>query len=279
MYKKTCRIYALLFALTFCQVTGNSFVHANTYEDSQLEESYQKIMGYSDSKRISLEMEWSDFRNEYYQLKCDSVEEYENLYYNLLESDEDRILNKRNIRKGSSSGSSPYYYCTGTSCPKEATYKKYKLTKTLQQGDIIYEAEGGRGITGHIAIVEGIYKDNGKEYVRIIEAIDKGVKRGILDDKRYDEKKVSVYRVNTSNANKIAAVAFCKSQLGKKYKLDLRKDTSKNEPDWYCSELVWAAYKSVGIDLETNGLYNEPGVTPRDISVFGRQSSYVYVYK
>lgn len=279
MYKKTCRIYALLFALTFCQVTGNSFVHANTYEDSQLEESYQKIMGYSDAKRIPLEMEWSDFRNEYYQLKCDSVEEYENLYYNLLESDEDRILNKRNIRKGSSSGSSKYYYCTGTSCPKKATYKKYKLTKTVQKGDIIYEANGGFGITGHIAIVEGIYKDNGKEYVRIIEAMDKGVKRGILDDTRYDDKNATVYRVDTHNANKVAAVSFCKSQLGKDYILDFKKDTSKNEADWYCSELVWAAYKSVGINLETNGIYNEPGVTPRDITVNGRHTSPVNVYK
>lgn len=279
MYKKTCRIYALLFALTFCQVTGNSFVQANSYEDSQLEKSYQRIMEYSDEKEIPLEMVWSDFREEYYHLKCESVEDYENLYYNLLESDKDRILNKKNLRKGSSSGSLPYYYCTGTSCPKEATYKKYKLTKTLQQGDIIYEANGGGRVTGHIAIVEGIYKDNGKEYVRIIEAVQSGVKRGILDDKRYDEKRAYVYRVNTSNANKIAAVAFCKSQLGKNYKLDLRKDTSKNEPDWYCSELVWAAYKSVGVDLETNGMYNEPGVTPRDISVNGKHISPVNVYK
>lgn len=103
-------------------------------------------------------------------------------------------------------------------------------------------------------------------YVRIIEAIDKGVKRGILDDVRMYEKAVTIYRVKgAKKSDRKKAVKFCKSQLGKKYRLDFKKNTSKNQKDWYCSELVWAAYKNQGINIETTGI-NEPGITPRDIS-------------
>jgi len=35
--------------------------------------------------------------------------------------------------------------------------------------------------------------------------------------------------------------------------------------NWYCSELVWAVYYNLGIDIETTNLINEPGITPRDI--------------
>lgn len=130
-------------------------------------------------------------------------------------------------------------------------------------------ASGGGGLTGHIAIVEGLYysKELKHNYVRIIEAIDVGVKRSILDDTRMNEKKVTVLRVkNTTDKKKNDAVSFCVGQLNKKYKLDVpAKDTSKNEKDWYCSELVWAGYKNQGINIETTAKINEPGVTPRDI--------------
>lgn len=195
---------------------------------------------------------------------------------------------KYNVNYSSSSSSSSsskhdYYYNTGTSCPKKAAYgKKYKapsakdnksnykysLLSSVKKGDIIYEAAGGYGITGHIAIVEGKFydKQNKKYYIRIIEAIDKGVKRGILDDVRMKEKEVTVLRVKNVNSKKIdKAVAFCKGQLNKKYFLDFKKDTSKNEKDWYCSELVWAGYKNQGINIETTDRFNEPGITPRDI--------------
>ena len=46
--------------------------------------------------------------------------------------------------------------------------------------------------------------------------------------------------------------------------LDFAKDYDSDEEDWYCSELVWAAYKNQGYNIEKSGL-SEPGVTPRDI--------------
>ena len=140
----------------------------------------------------------------------------------------------------------------------------------VKKGDVIYEAKGGFGITGHIAIVDGIYtRSDGTKYIRLIEAISNsygGVTRSILDDTRVDEKGVTILRVSGATESiKNAAVSFCRGEVGSSYNLDLAKDTSASETDWYCSELVWAAYKNQGIDIEVGGSHGEPGVTPHDI--------------
>ncbi|MBR3770737.1 MAG: hypothetical protein IKL07_00555 [Clostridium sp.] len=176
-----------------------------------------------------------------------------------------------------SSSGEKWYYNTGTSIPSKATpvYSKYKLLNNVKAGDIVYEANGGLGVTGHIAIVEGKYYDSTKKmyYIRVIEAISSGVVRSILDDTRVDDKAVTIYRVSgATSAQKTAALNFCKGELGSKYFCDLKKDTSSSETDWYCSELVWAGYKNQGIDIETTTGINEPGITPRDIA----RSSKVY---
>lgn len=166
----------------------------------------------------------------------------------------------------SSGSSNKYYYNIGEYCPDYVTYSKYNLLSVVKKGDIIYESEGGFSITGHIAIVEGIfYRFNGTPYIRLIEAIDVGVVRSLLDDTRYNDKGVTVLRVSGATSTIIdAAVSFCVGELGSSYSLDLRKDTSAAEKDWYCSELVWAAYYNQGIDVEVSAL-GEPGVTPHDI--------------
>lgn len=156
-------------------------------------------------------------------------------------------------------------------CPSKATYDKYNLLDVVQKGDIIYESEGGFGITGHIAIVDGIYTNSdGSQYIRLIEAIsnDYGdVTNSILDDTRVDEKGVTILRVSGATPTIIDnAVSFCRDEIGSTYNLDVpAKDTSSDETDWYCSELVWAAYKKQGIDIEVGGWHGEPGITPHDI--------------
>lgn len=122
-------------------------------------------------------------------------------------------------------------------------------------------------------IVEGIYYDTKykQSYIRIIEATMNGVGRSVLDDDRVDDKDVMILKVKgASKSNISGAIAFCKSQIGKKYYLDFEKNTSRNEKNWYCSELVWAAYYNEGINIETTGKIIEPGVTPRDIKRSGK---------
>lgn len=167
------------------------------------------------------------------------------------------VISPTTIHTNSSSSSAKtqtYYYNTGLSCPKQATYSKYNLLEIIQKGDIIYEGFGGFGVTGHIAIVDGIYDRPGSknQYIRLIEANHpQGVVRSILDDTRVDEKQVKILRVKEADENIIdAAVDFCRGAIGSGYKLDFKKHTSSSEPHWYCSELVWAAYKNQNIDIE-----------------------------
>lgn len=163
-----------------------------------------------------------------------------------------------------------WYYNTGKSLPSNADpkYNKYRLLSRVQPGDILYEAQGGFGVTGHVAIVEGIYYSPLKRsyYIRIVEAIDVGVVYSCLDDTRIDDRGGRILRVNqASRRQKAEAINFCLRELGAVYFMDFRKDTSPGQESWYCSELVWAAYMAQGIDIETRGSLNEPGITPRDI--------------
>ena len=162
-----------------------------------------------------------------------------------------------------------WYINIGTSLPEDASpdYSRYNLYDTVEKGDIIFEERGGFAVTGHIAIVEGKFYDEASDtyYIRIIEAKSIGVVRSCLDDTRVDDKIVTVLRVRGADKEIIdGAVDFCISQLGKAYICDLEKDYSPDEEDWYCSELVWAAYYNQGIDLEFEN-EGEPGVSPRDL--------------
>jgi uncharacterized protein YycO len=249
-----------------------------------LEDAYENVMAYAAENGIELSMTLKDFTDNY---NGQNIELYEQSYYKLLrvnslandsfvgklDSDKFEIIDFRGgvaetqSASSSSSKSGGYYYDTGTSCPSQAKYSKYNLLSTVKKGDIIYEAAGFFYIAGHIAVVEGVYsRPGGGQYIRVIEAIDSGVKRSILDDTRIDDRDGYVLRVkNATTTQKNNAVSFCVGEIGSSYSLDFAHDTSSSETDWYCSELAWAAYKNQGIDIETTGWLNEPGITPRDI--------------
>ncbi len=270
---------------------GGTGSHAAQLKSNSLEEAYAHVMEYADKNNIELSMTFKDFADNY---KGGSVALYEQSYYSVfkkntladkidlynLNSDMFDIIDigkgaDRQSASSSSSKSGGYYYNTGTSCPSKATYSKYNLLDTVKKGDIIYEAAGFFYIAGHIAVVEGVYtRPGGGKYIRVIEAIDNGVVRSILDDTRIDERDGHVLRVKNASTTVINnAVSFCVGELGSSYSLDFAHDTSSSETDWYCSELAWAAYKNQGIDIETTGWLNEPGITPRDIYRSNKVSS------
>ncbi len=149
------------------------------------------------------------------------------------------------------------WYNIGTSLPHAVAYENNQLVGYLRKGDILYEEEGGFGITGHMAIVEGIFYDEvyGQNYVRLIEAVSDGVTRGLLTPNRFSEKKGQVYRIKDATEAQIdGALEFCRQQLNKAYKVTLTKSKSPDSEHWYCSELIWAAYIAQGIylDLDDN---------------------------
>ena len=260
------KLLCALLILVICSKSNIMAMAAESIEsadksmqEKELTEAYESIVAYAKTSNIPLDLSFDTFVQEYEISGYTDVSEYASLYYNIL---------KTPVNTRSSSGSK-WYYNTGTSLPQVADYSKYNLLSTVQKGDIIYESKGGFGITGHIAIVEGIYYSStyNQSYIRVIEAVSNGVARGVLDDTRIDDKGVSILRVSGANiTQKSSAVNFCISQLGKNYMIDFAKNTSADESDWYCSELVWAAYYNQGINIETTGWYNEPGITPRDIN-------------
>lgn len=160
------------------------------------------------------------------------------------------------------------------------TYAKNKYDwKKVQPGDIVFSNQGfalGGHYSGHCAIVDGWYTapiqglNEYATYLRVIEANQYGISYGLLDDVRMDSEQMTVLHIaKASKDQRLAALQFCEAQLGKHYNIPifLSEDTSPDTAAWYCSELVWAAYKNQGIDIQSNEYYTAdiPGILPWEI--------------
>ena len=106
----------------------------------------------------------------------------------------------------------------------------------------------------------GIYVGNDK----VVEAVANGVIYNDID-KWDDDKNVALLRVNSaSKSQREAAATWAEGQVGKSYSFWwYEKRTDPSSLAWYCSELVWAAYKNIDIDID----YDESKyfVSPDDI--------------
>lgn len=123
---------------------------------------------------------------------------------------------------------------------------------TLQIGDIVHESETVFFNTGHTAIISDVSHASAYgDYIQTIEAVGSGVSYGMLDDNRMVNFGVMILRVvGATQSDREDAVYFAEQQIGKPYSLNtLRLNTSINSSQWYCSELVYAAYNYVGIDI------------------------------
>lgn len=126
---------------------------------------------------------------------------------------------------------------------------------SLQVGDIVHESETILMDSGHTAIISDVAHDSYYgDYIQTIEAVKPYVSYGILDDDRMVNYGVMILRVVDATATqRQTAVDFMEQQIGKPYSLNIfRLNTSINSTEWYCSELVYAAYKYVGIDISAS---------------------------
>ena len=122
-----------------------------------------------------------------------------------------------------------------------------------------------------------IYVGNGQ----IVEAWENGVRYAPASMiKNADD--VTIERVYTSTSKKQAAVNFMKAQVGKPYDfiwLTYIGGKQVYGSSYYCSELVWAGYKTQGIDID-----RRPGwswscgysVSPQEIHDDGNTYSVAY---
>lgn len=116
--------------------------------NTELRTAYNNIVSYAEEGRIPLEMTYDEFVSLY---DGGNVSDFEASFYDVLEPIPNYPV--------PASGSNAYYYDTGLSCPDEADYSRSNLLDVVERGDIIYEAAGALGITGHIAIVEDVITD------------------------------------------------------------------------------------------------------------------------
>lgn len=136
----------------------------------------------------------------------------------------------------------------------------------LQKGDIVYESRSSSP-TKHVAyIYDTSHSGYYGSYVQTIEAVAGGVQYGFLDDMRIIDFGVIVYRIYraTELLTVARASAFIVKQIGKPYSIDFtHTDTDENETEWYCSELVFAAYWAGGMNIaSTNSATFDPETMP-----------------
>lgn len=156
----------------------------------------------------------------------------------------------------------------------------------LSEGDIVYETRTVLWNSGHNAMITNTHKEGKRAdgssvfYYETIEAVLGDVQYGYLDDNRMVKFGVKILRVRGASYSQInSAKYFMERQLGKDYDLNiLRTNESIDSKKWYCSELVWAAYNYVGIDLCTIGGvgHGQPGNTggPLPYSIYACDYTY-----
>ena len=138
----------------------------------------------------------------------------------------------------------------------------------IQPGDILLaRSDGVLGnvltLMGDFWIHCGIYVGDGE----VVEALSDGVAEDSITNWDYPNKTcVEVRRVSGVDATEIDKIVnFCLSQLGKPYNLDFVSESyDPNAISWYCSELVWAAYMQVGINIDSTP--DSLVVSPQDIN-------------
>ena len=254
----------------------NDYRAGLTYSDEILD-AYEDYTTTLNENGIFVEMSLESFAEEYEKSLCDNISVYcSELKASCIKSQ--TFSNSAEISSLYSTGSSSkYYYNIGcglgntTSIDEKPNYDRYNILELAQPGDIILDKKGSFGVAGHVAIVEGKYYSNQYScyYIRVIESIDIGVRRGLWDAVRIDERNTYLYQVYTATPDqKKEAIEFCIGQLGKLWTVDFSHDSSPNQLAWMCSQLVWAAYINQKVDIEMNGYGGgDPGVTPYDITV------------
>jgi uncharacterized protein YycO len=114
----------------------------------------------------------------------------------------------------------------------------------LEPGDIILSTDpgGAYGYWTHAAMYLG-----NNEIAECL--LTTGVTKRPVKECSYCTE-TSVIRVNADKAKIKSAVLFVEEQLGEPFFIFTDKN---NKRVWYCTKLIWAAYKEQGIDLDPKG--------------------------
>lgn len=253
------RIAAQFIELGYCASNDEFFALENAYRQCTVE---------AETAGRSLDISLESFIWNYQLQNAPSVETYLEFYLSNIDQYSDITQTPR--WGGGDYGKVSWQYNTGTTLPRAANYTKYDMTTNLTSGDVFVEDDAfSSGLVGHAGIVEGKFYSSTYQmyYIRVIEAVSPGgVCRGVYDDDRVDIKNGDFFRLKNFSSDPDAnlaliddAVQFMKSQFGKPWEFWHGAGSSANQSSWYCSELVWAAYKNQRVDLVFDDI-TRPGI-------------------
>lgn len=144
-----------------------------------------------------------------------------------------------------------------------------ELLKYIEPGDILYETNTNSGVVMHMALVCDILYSSefNQYYIVVIEAVEFGVTYGLLSPNRMSERESYIYRLTNATSTQISnAINWAVGQYDKDYKFEFNKSKDANSSDWYCSELIWAAFYHQGIYLDDGDNENlDNAVYPKEI--------------
>ncbi len=138
---------------------------------------------------------------------------------------------------------------TTEDCPNLQTVQTWDMVNAVtHMGMIVQTLKCGR-----------VVNSNGNSeyfnFIETVEAVASGVRFGVLDDERILRFGTKVLRViYASQSERINAVSFMVSQVGKPYTLKILDDYQgpvwgENNSTWYCTQLVFAAYYHAGVNI------------------------------
>ena len=236
--------------------TNEEYQTILTYEDV-LRSYYQKVL-----EKSEMVFAYEDFRDGYYSEDNRlSFFEYANSFCSepLFSNDSEGAFTDVQREDGTrSSGDADYvlsdvqYNTTPTSEFQRRPYRQGFSYTSIKKGDLVFESRALAGI-GHIGIIINKYKNSQSygRYIQTVEALSSGVKYCFLDDLRIIDFAVKILRVvgyTTENANN--ACTFAENQIGASYGNPFSHTWQTNDSDhWFCSELVYAAWKRQDIDI------------------------------
>lgn len=138
-------------------------------------------------------------------------------------------------------------------CTNDLTYHD------IEKGDIILSvthndflmAIDGENVVHHATLCIKTPESNADTAFITIEGVGKNIAYFSLDDIRDNDDTAYVMRCKDITAEQInEIVEFAQKQIGKPYNTNFIK--KEEEESFYCTQLVWAAYKAAGIGIDFN---------------------------
>lgn len=265
--------FCLLF-LTLSLVFGNS-LKVNSHECNKIEKNKYEDISFKESILLAYYKKYSEHIVDsskilLFENYVDLYESYDfNLYtfnnYLLSNSVEDSF--KENLPDLRSSGEAVDKYSLGNYNYTLFPYSTFKNGlpsmdvfdySILQVGDIFIENKVENYY--HVGVIVDpnhllTYNGSNYSFVQTIEAINSnpGVQYGYLDDQRIVDHNIVLrryYSRDLTNIEKNDLVTFLNEQTDASYMIHFfEQNTSIYSTEWYCGELVWAAYLYIEINL------------------------------